>query len=141
MLIQKLETLFPVIFSATCDVIQVFNGKCKCKCKCQDYKGTKSNQALVGDEFEQSGNNLLSVQSGPGALCEMKDRLRRRSRFLQNDNNTAGGNIAESRLLHLPHFIFKKHNVLRFHSASVLFLDSSTKHMNATAVCYFRHLD
>lgn len=42
--------------------------------------------SLAGDEFEEvviTGNNLLLVQSGPAAQCEMKDRLRRRSRFLQ----------------------------------------------------------
>lgn len=46
----------------------------------------KIKSALVGDEFEEvviTGNNLLSVQSGPAALCEMKDRPRRRSRVLR----------------------------------------------------------
>lgn len=56
-----------------------------------------------------------------------------------NDNNTAGGSVAESRLLHLTHFIFKTHNALRFHSTGVLFLGSSAKHAAAAAVRHFRH--
>lgn len=58
-----------------------------------------------------------------------------------NDNNTAGENIAESRLLHLPHFIFKTHHMLRFHSTTALFWDSSVKHTNAGAIRCVRHLE
>lgn len=137
---KKLEVLFPITFSATCDVIQDFNGKCKCRFWCQDHNGTKSNQGLVGDEFEEvviTGNNLLWVQSGPAGPCEMKDRLRRRSRFLRTIITRREEKIATSQLLHLPHFIFKAHHVVRSHSATVLFWDLSAEH---TVIKYFRHL-
>lgn len=105
----------------------------------QDYDGTKSNHALVGDEFEEvviTGNNLLWVQSGPAALCEMKKPSEETLSLPPNDNHTAGGNVAESRPLHLPHFIFRRHHVLRFHSTTVLFLDASAKH---TSIRYSTH--
>lgn len=122
-----------------------FNGKCKCRI---DVKiTTAQNQIRLSGWWWVWGGGYYREQFIVGAIrprCSVwNERPSEETLSLPpNDNNTAGGNIAESRLLHLTHFTFKTHNGLGFHSTSALFLDSSAKHTDVHATAgYFRHLE